>query len=71
MTTRGKRMHRIAAALTALLLMSPAAWAEDAPAPAYEFPAGFCYAHDYIEDVILDIRYAGARNYVGDPIDGY
>ena len=71
MTTRGKRRNRIIAALTALLLMAPAAWAEDAPAPAYEFPAGFCYAHDSIEDVILDIRYAGTHNFVGDVIDGY
>ena len=41
----------MAAAIAALCLIAPAAMAEDAPAPAYEFPAGFCYAHDYIEDV--------------------
>ena len=71
MTTLGKRLRRLAASLAALCLLSPAAFAEDAPAPAYEFPAGFCYAHDYIEDVILDIRYAGTHNFVGDVIDGY
>lgn len=45
--------------------------AENIPCPAYELPEGFCYAHDKIEDVILDIRYAGTHNFVGDVIDGY
>ena len=47
------------------------AGAEEIPAPANELPKGFCYAHDLIPDVILDIRYAGTHNFVGDPIDGY
>ncbi len=71
MTTPGKQRTRIAAALAALVLLVPAAFAEEIPAPAYEYPAGFCYAHDYVEDVILDIRYAGTHNFVGDVIDGY
>ncbi len=71
MTTLGKRLRRIAAALAALCLFPSAARAEEAPAPAYAFPAGFCYVHDYIRDVLLDIRYAGSHNFVGDPIDGY
>ncbi|MBR1585905.1 MAG: M15 family metallopeptidase [Clostridia bacterium] len=45
--------------------------AEEAPAPAHELPAGFCYLHEVIDDVILDMRYAGTHNFVGDVIDGY
>lgn len=48
------------------------AWAEEAlPEPAHELPEGFCYVHEVIDDVILDIRYAGTHNFVGDVIDGY
>lgn len=47
------------------------AFSEDVPAPAYEYPDGFCYVHDLIPDVILDMRYAGTHNFVGDVIDGY
>lgn len=39
--------------------------------PAHELPEGFCYVHEVIEDVILDMRYAGSHNFVGDVIDGY
>ena len=53
------------------LLFSASACAEEAPAPARELPEGFCYVHEVIPDVILDIRYAGTHNFVGDPIDGY
>ena len=53
-------------------LLLPAVRAEESvPAPAHELPQGFCYVHELIEDVILDIRYAGAHNFVGNPIDGY
>ena len=45
--------------------------AEELPVPAHELPEGFCYVHELIPDVILDIRYAGTHNFVGDPIDGY
>lgn len=41
------------------------------PAPAGDLPQGFCYAHDVIDDLILDIRYAGNHNFVGRPVDGY
>ena len=51
-------------------LVLPGAHAESA-APAHELPEGFCYVHEVIEDVILDIRYAGTHNFVGDVIDGY
>lgn len=53
------------------IALLPAALAEEAPVPAHELPEGFCYAHEVIPDVILDIRYAGTHNFVGDPIDGY
>ena len=49
----------------------PSARAEESPAPAHELPEGFCYVHELIDDVILDIRYAGTHNFVGDVIDGY
>lgn len=39
--------------------------------PACQLPEGFCYVHDVIDDVILDMRYAGTHNFVGEPIDGY
>lgn len=39
--------------------------------PAHDLPEGFCYVHELISDVILDIRYAGTHNFVGDVIDGY
>lgn len=54
-----------------LLSFLTAARAEDAAQPAHELPKGFCYAHEVIDDVILDIRYAGTHNFVGDVIDGY
>lgn len=44
---------------------------EEIPTPAHEFPSGFCYVHEVIADVILDIRYATGHNFVGEPIDGY
>ena len=39
--------------------------------PAHELPEGFCYLHEVIDDLILDMRYAGTHNFVGDVIDGY
>jgi D-alanyl-D-alanine dipeptidase len=55
-----------------LYSLLPHALAEDAiPAPAHELPKGFCYIHELIPDAILDIRYAGTHNFIGDVIDGY
>lgn len=54
-----------------LSLFFPSARAEALPAPAHVLPEGFCYVHEVIDDVILDMRYAGTHNFVGDPIDGY
>lgn len=65
MTTRVKSGFLLA---LALLLCVPGAFAE---APAHALPDGFCYVHEVIGDVILDIRYAGTHNFVGDVIDGY
>jgi len=36
-----------------------------------EFPKGFVYAEDYIEDLVVDLRYASKNNFVGRPIKGY
>ena len=55
----------------ALLCCLTPAVGEDAPLPAHELPDGFCYVHELIDDVILDMRYAGTHNFVGDVIDGY
>lgn len=52
-------------------MMTVVGCAESLPAPAYQLPDGFCYVHDVIDDVLLDIRYAGEHNFVGKPIDGY
>ena len=60
---------RVKLLLLAMLLLLFHAFAE--AAPARELPPGFCYVHEVIEDVILDIRYAGTHNFVGDVIDGY
>lgn len=55
-----------------LLLLAPGARGEeDIPLPAHELPRGFCYVHEVIDDVILDIRYAGTHNFVGAVVDGY
>ncbi len=67
MTARCKKM--VAAVLCVSSLASACAAAE--AVPAHELPDGFCYVHEVIEDVILDIRYAGTHNFVGDVIDGY
>lgn len=64
--------NKMIAALLVLCCMAGCAMGEEQlPVPAYELPEGFCYVHDVIEDVILDIRYAGDHNFVGEPIDGY
>lgn len=34
-------------------------------------PDGFVYIKDVIPDVVLDIRYAGTNNFIGEPITGY
>ena len=34
-------------------------------------PAGFVRISDVVPGVVLDVRYAGARNFVGERIDGY
>lgn len=44
---------------------------EETTMPKHQLPEGFCYVHEVIDDVILDIRYAGNHNFVGEPIDGY
>ena len=53
------------------LLLPHACAEEEIPAPAHELPKGFCYIPELIPDAILDIRYAGTHNFVGDVIDGY
>lgn len=54
-----------------MLMFMFGAGAEESPLPAGGLPEGFCYVHQVIEDVVLDIRYAGSHNFVGEKIDGY
>ena len=71
-TDASVRILSAALLLAVLLSLTPApARGEEIPPPAHELPQGFCYVHEVIEDVILDIRYAGTHNFVGDVIDGY
>ena len=67
MTIRFKRMM-ILMTLSALFFSHIY---DGAAEPAHELPEGFCYVHELIDDVILDMRYAGTHNFVGDVIDGY
>ena len=70
MTNKRARTAVIALLMAAALLSR--AFAEgETPPPAHDLPDGFCYVHEAIPDVILDIRYAGTHNFVGDAIDGY
>lgn len=39
--------------------------------PAFALPPGFVYLSDIDPSIIQEMRYAGAHNFVGKPIDGY
>lgn len=67
MTIQFKRCMLIALLLCLFVPLCAAEEAEE----AFSLPEGFCYVHDVIDDVILDIRYAGEHNFVGEKIDGY
>ena len=75
MTIRIEKLKKASLVFLLFFLLYTAACvarAEEAlPEPAHELPEGFCYVHEVIDDVILDIRYAGTHNFVGDVIDGY
>jgi D-alanyl-D-alanine dipeptidase len=49
-----------------LMLSTAAARADESP-----LPEGFVYADEAIPDLIVDLRYSGPDNFVGEPIDGY
>ena len=59
-------MHRSSHAALALLLLS----AQPAPAQA-PLPPGFTDAAAVVDGLIVDMRYFGANNFVGERIDGY
>ena len=75
MTIRIEKLKKASLVFLLFFLLYTAACSARAekapPEPAHELPEGFCYVHEVIDDVILDIRYAGAHNFVGDVIDGY
>jgi len=56
--------ERIFAWLLPLLVLS-------APAAAQQRPAAFVDAATVVPGLIVEVRYAGAHNFVGRPIDGY
>lgn len=75
MTILSEKTKNIPLSILVFFLLYNAAFSacaeETPPPPAHELPEGFCYVHEVIDDVILDIRYAGTHNFVGDVIDGY
>lgn len=64
-SSRSLILHRLGIAL--LLFYALGACALNAAAP----PAGFVSVADAAPGVVLDMRYAGSDNFVGEPIDGY
>lgn len=48
--------------LSSLLLASLEAWA---------LPAGFIYVDEQIPDIVVELRYRGQENFLGQPVDGY
>lgn len=50
--------------LLALVVACLPLWADD-------MPAGFVDAEYVVEDLVVDMRYYGSNNFVGEPIDGY
>lgn len=63
-------MQKWFAAVLAMLLIGLNAYAID-EGEADQMPEGFIYVDEVVEGVLLDIRYAGENNFVGEPIDGY
>jgi zinc D-Ala-D-Ala dipeptidase len=58
----------------AALAFCLAAWLGTLPAPlaaADEMPAGFVYLRDVDPSIVQDMRYAGAQNFTGHPVEGY
>jgi len=53
------------------LVVAAALLAALAPAHAKDPPRGFVEAKDLIPDLVVEMRYATARNFVGRPIPGY
>ena len=49
------------------LLIFLFSWVTNTP----ELPKGFVYIDEVMPDVVYDIRYSGAHNFVGKPINGY
>lgn len=36
-----------------------------------ELPEGFCYLHDYLPKIVVDLKYATADNFTGEVVEGY
>jgi D-alanyl-D-alanine dipeptidase len=39
--------------------------------PAGTLPKGFVYADEMIPDLLMEMRYAGSHNFLGELVDGY
>src|SRR5262247_3597373 len=64
---KGTAMHSCTHAALALLLLA----AQGAHAQAPPLPAGFVDAAAVVDGLVVDMRYFGANNFVGEKIDGY
>lgn len=64
-------MFSIAARLLAAVLAASAATVVPAHAQEPTAPADFVSLQDVDPTILLDIRYATAHNFTGDPVDGY
>ena len=60
-----RRLASLAAVLVALAAAAGAASDRD------PLPEGFVYLDEAIPDLVVDLRYAAADNFVGQPVDGY
>ena len=60
-------LARAVQALAILATATTAVWSQVDNA----LPAGFVRLSDAIPDIVLDVRYYGAENFVGAPVDGY
>lgn len=61
---------RLTAATLILLASTRSGGTEEKP-PANELPAGFVYADESIPDLVVELKYLSADNFVGARIDGY
>ncbi len=62
-----KRMIITVTIISLFIISTPTLSAADGK----DLPEGFVYIDDVITDVVIELRYAGYNNFVGQPVDGY